>query len=107
MGRYKNKVIIVSGYIRSEVDDAHNTAKCMFGSGIVTDVIESDHGSLFTFVITTDGHKESTDECDTYEEKRINFRRWMNKKHPLMDCGHLVFGGSDDEVKFKEQRYET
>lgn len=105
MGYIRHHAIIVTTFDESLVKEAHEMARQVFAS--VSEILQSQVNSYYSFFIPPDGSKEGWRESDLGDSQRKTFMDWCDSK-ALDDKSNSICAVeirySDDDGKLKFER---
>ncbi len=109
MGYMKHNAVIVTGWNRDQLNEAHSKAKEIFAekfkddafikdaSRLVSEVVSGITNGQDSFFIAPDGSKEGWDTSRMIDEARDEFQTWLlNHPKNYSDYIEVRFGGDDE-----------
>lgn len=97
MGYMRHNAILVTGYMRKDVEAAHVEAVALFGQ-LVSPIVDSavnDHPSFF---VAPDGSKEGWGDSHHHDKLREVFRRFLHKQSGL-NWAEVVYGDEEGPTR--------
>jgi hypothetical protein len=96
MGYMSHDAIVVTGWDKERVIKAHEKAKEI---GLpITEIIEGQVNSYYSFLIGPDGSKEGWAESHEGEKERRTWKEWAKSEPDLwVDWAHVSYGGDEPD----------
>ncbi len=97
MGYYNHHAIIVTAWDEKYITDAHKKAIEIFNE-TCSSVVESNINGYVSFFIAPDGSKEGCKDSDDVNDRREEFKKWINNYDGYIDAVEIYYGGDEPDL---------
>jgi len=96
MGYHNHHAIIVTVRDDKYIKQAHEKAIDIFGD-TCSEIVDSKINGYFSFFIAPDGSKECWEESTDGDNRRDDFKKWINKSDGYIDAVEIYYGGEEPD----------
>lgn len=100
MGYCRHHAIIVTSWDKVHINAAHVKAKEIFGDQ-VTELLPTATNGYQTFLIGPDGSKEWWPDSDKGDQRRKDFREWMEASKMYFDAAEVQYHDEENSLWIK------
>jgi hypothetical protein len=97
MGYHNHHAIIVTAWDEKYIKETHEKAIEIFGE-TCSEVVGSKINGYVSFFIAPDGSKESGEDSNAGNNRRDDFKRWINKHDGCLDAVEIYYGGDEPDI---------